>query len=393
MKLHKVLVQGIIDTLLLIFDENIYADQAIQRTFKKNNRWGARDRGFVAENVYDITRYFRYYTYRLNFEDSNPVDWWAIVGLHFSDNKIELPDWQEWKNLNLNNLRPATERKIIHSIPDWIDNKGLESFSPEIWGKTLAMLNQKALMYIRRNEVKINEKEFEKALLDDNISFQKIDGTTYAIERANIFGKNVFQNGYFEIQDISSQQVAHFMNIQPEMRVIDACAGGGGKSLHIASLLNNKGTVISMDVEEWKLNELKKRAKRNGLFNIQTQLIQNSKTIKRLSASADRVLLDVPCSGLGVLRRNPDAKWKMTEERLIELINTQKEILSSYSRMVKVDGLLIYVTCSILNNENDNQINAFLASNNQFELIEMKTILPQDLNGDGFFMAKLKRVN
>lgn len=392
MKLHKVLVQGIVDTLLLIFDQKIYADQAIQYIFKKNSRWGSRDRGFVAENVYDITRYYRFYTHRLNKIPVRPSDWWMIVGLHFSDTGTALPDWPEWKDLSRNNLQSATERKVIHSIPDWIDRKGLESLPPDIWEATLSKLNEKALMYIRRNEIRADEKDFEKALEQDGIPFRKIAGCTYTIERSNIFGKDSFRNGYFEIQDITSQQVALFMDIQPEMRVIDACAGGGGKSLHIATILKNKGTVISMDVEDWKLQELKKRAKRNGLFNIQTQLIQNSKTIKRLTESGDRVLLDVPCSGLGVLRRNPDAKWKMTEERLQLLLSIQSEILSGYSRMVKKGGLLIYVTCSIMKCENDDQLCRFLESDNRFELIGMKTILPQELNGDGFFMAKMKRL-
>ncbi len=132
------------------------------------------------------------------------------------------------------------------------------------------------------------------------------------------------------------------------MRVIDACAGAGGKTLHLAAMMQGKGRLLAMDVEEWKLENLKQRARRAGAHNVETRVITSSKTVKRLKESSDRVLLDVPCSGLGVLKRNPDAKWRDTAERLPVLVALQEEILQRYSQMVKVGGLLVYATCSIL---------------------------------------------
>jgi 16S rRNA (cytosine967-C5)-methyltransferase len=174
--------------------------------------------------------------------------------------------------------------------------------------------------------------------------------------------------------------------------VIDACAGAGGKSLHIAALLKNKGTVISMDIHEWKLKELRTRAARGGVDVIEARVIESGKTIKRLEATADRVLLDVPCSGLGVVRRNPDTKWKLTLEEVTRLQRLQAEILNDYSKMTKPGGLLVYATCSILPGENERQVEKFLASHGEeWTLEEQLRVDPDQQRGDGFFAARLRR--
>ena len=172
------------------------------------------------------------------------------------------------------------------------------------------------------------------------------------------------------------------------LRVIDACAGAGGKTLHLASLMENKGTIIAMDTEAWKLEELRKRAKRNGIHNIDTRVIEG-KTIKRLKESADAVLLDVPCSGLGVLKRNPDAKWKLNLKFIEELKEIQYNILTKYSSMVKPGGKLVYATCSILPSENELQVNKFLKENPNFKLVREHNTDPITEECDGFYMALL----
>ena len=192
------------------------------------------------------------------------------------------------------------------------------------------------------------------------------------------------------MQDAASQMVAPFVDPKPGMRVADACAGAGGKSLHLANLMENKGQIISMDIHQWKLNELKKRAKRNGAHNIQTKLIDSSKVLKRFHKSFDRVLIDAPCSGLGVLKRNPDAKYNIDSAFIERVQKEQKEILNAYANLLKPDGILIYVTCSILPSENELQIQSFLNENPNFELIEEKHLLPSITGFDGFYMAKMK---
>ncbi|MEO8759943.1 MAG: RsmB/NOP family class I SAM-dependent RNA methyltransferase, partial [Bacteroidia bacterium] len=191
------------------------------------------------------------------------------------------------------------------------------------------------------------------------------------------------------IQDASSQLVATFLRVEPGMTIIDACAGAGGKTLHISALTLNKSKVIAMDIEERKLTELQKRATRAGA-KIDSKLISSTKTITDLNKTADRLLLDVPCSGLGVLKRNPDAKWKLSLERINELKKIQQQILQDYTCMLKVGGLLVYATCSILPSENNKQVELFLANNKNFSFIEDKTIYPSE-GFDGFYMCLMKR--
>jgi len=217
-------------------------------------------------------------------------------------------------------------------------------------------------------------------------------------QRQNLFQTSYFKDGYFELQDASSQLVANYLDVKPGMRIIDACAGAGGKSLHLAALMQNKGKVLALDTEEWKLNELKKRAKRDGVDIIETRIITSSKIIKRLAESADRVLLDVPCSGLGVLRRNPDAKWKLSPQRIVELNALQEKILESYSLMVKPNGKIVYSTCSILPSENEMQIENFLTkkkpgkNGEKFKFLEEKKISPAVDGFDGFYICVLQRI-
>ncbi len=156
--------------------------------------------------------------------------------------------------------------------------------------------------------------------------------------------------------------------------------------------MNGKGTLIAMDDKEWKLKALKERAKRAGAFNIETRHIDNLKVIKRLNQSADFVLLDVPCSGLGVLKRNFDTKWQDRTIEIQELINIQADILDKYSQMTVKNGTLVYSTCSILPSENQNQIAKFLEKHKDFILEEDRTVLPSE-GGDGFYMARLKRLD
>ena len=208
-------------------------------------------------------------------------------------------------------------------------------------------------------------RKVQQELADLAIETENIKGHPHALklkERANVFGTKPFKDGWFEVQDASSQKVAEFLDPKPGDRVIDACAGAGGKSLHIASLMDNKGQVLAMDIYENKLKELKRRARRNGVHNIETRVIDTTKAIKKLIEKGDKVLLDAPCSGLGVLKRNPDSKWKLSPEFLEKIKEEQQEILRSYSRMVKPGGELVYATCSILPSENDEQIKTFLAS-------------------------------
>lgn len=395
MKMHKVLIHHIIDSLQKIFDDNQYSDRVLEKTFKLNKVLGSRDRGFIAESVYDILRYYRLY----HFVTEPKPDWWSILCAYFINKKIELPDWPEIKKIDTERIKEKFQkasqiRSIRESIPDWLDQLGITELKDQ-WEIELSSLNQIAPVIIRVNTLKITKEnlklEFAKLNIECLESHEHPDALILK-ERRNIFNTELFKKGFFELQDASSQWVAKFCSVMPGMRVIDACAGAGGKSLHLASIMQNKGQILSLDTEEWKLKELKTRAKRNGIHIIETRVIDSSKVIKRLENSADRVLLDVPCSGLGVLRRNPDTKWKLNEEFMQRIHKTQSEILQSYNRMLKPNGELIYCTCSILPSENQNQIQNFLQHNPEWKLVDEKIILPSVSGFDGFYLAKISKI-
>jgi 16S rRNA (cytosine967-C5)-methyltransferase len=396
MKLYKNLVNSVAETLQEIFVKNRYADKAIEKVFKQNPQWGSRDRRFVAEAVYDIVRNFRLYS-ELAQSQKN---FWFITAVWLVIKEIEFPDWQEFKNLNreaiiLQKDQLNSNLPVYESYPDWLWNLGIEELGEEVWTKEALAMNQQAQVVLRVNTLKTNTKKLIEEFTKTNIALKEIDGIENALQlvkRENVFQNNFFKLGWFEVQDAGSQLISAFLDPKPNQFVIDACAGAGGKSLHIAALMNNKGKLISMDVEGFKLEELKKRAKRAGVFNVETRIIEDSKTIKRLEGKADKLLLDVPCSGLGVIKRNPDAKWKLSLEVIERTKKLQEKILNDYCEMVKVGGEMVYSTCSILPSENKNQVDLFLQTHSNFEFINDNTILPS-VGFDGFYMARLKRIS
>ena len=162
--------------------------------------------------------------------------------------------------------------------------------------------------------------------------------------------------------------------------------------MHLAALMDGKGQIIAMDTEEWKLDDLKKRARRAGAFNIETRLIDSTKVIKRLNEAADKVLIDAPCSGTGVIRRMPDSKWRDGREKMRDIMYAQEDILERYSKMARVGGIVVYSTCSIMPSENEKQIEKFLAKHpDEFRLLEDQHLMPSQ-GFDGFYMAKLERL-
>ena len=271
---------------------------------------------------------------------------------------------------------------------------GVQELGETLWNDELHALNSLAPVVLRVNTLKTSLERLQQFLRQEKIEtypLRNYPNALQLVERGNIFKTQAFADGLFEVQDASSQKVAPFMQIDDKVkRVIDICAGAGGKTLHIANLLQNKGQVIAMDIYEQKLQELKRRARRNGAFNIEAKLI-DPKQLKRLQGTADRVLIDAPCSGLGVLRRNPDAKWKLRPEFLDEIRATQQEILQQYSKLLKKGGKLIYATCSILPSENHQQIEKFLASEagKDFRLEAEEVIFAHQSGYDGFYMARL----
>lgn len=405
--MHPLLVRIVAQNLQQIFLENRHADKVIEHALRAHPKAGSRDRAFIAETTYEVLRYFRLYQEILGREPKSEWDFWQLIGVHLALKNTELPAWREFEALKTpeftTNIQAwknrlgqpdAIARDIRESIPAWLDDLGHQEL-PDQWQATLHALNQPASVVLRANRLRTSQQELLQALQRESIEAQPMPNTDALVLKArkNVFQSTVFKKGWFEVQDFSSQKVAPFLAPEPGMRVVDACAGGGGKTLHLAAMMQNKGSIIALDTHAWKLDELKKRARRAGANNIETRPIESKKTIKRLYNTADRLLLDVPCSGLGVLRRNPDAKWKLQPEQIIQLRQTQQEILQSYAPITKPGGRMVYATCSILPSENQEQVQTFLQSQvgQDFTLISDQKILPQDEGFDGFYMALLER--
>ena len=392
MKLHNNTIRGVHQALEAIFEQGQYADKVIERTLKSNPKWGAKDRSFIAETTYEMVRWWRL----VNFL-SPSKDPWDLFGTYWLMQGHELPPWDEFARLQPEKIKSKydsiTDPGLLESIPEWLQTLGSKELG-EKWEAEIHALNEEAEVVLRVNTLKTTRERLKNLLDADGIRSYLVKGYPDALvleERQNVFRHPSFKEGLFEVQDASSQLVAAALQVEPGMRVIDACAGAGGKSLHLAALMGNKGKVISMDVEEWKLQQAKLRARRNGVSIFEPKVIEGSKTIKRLKESADRLLLDVPCSGLGVLRRNPDTKWKLSLESIQKVQETQQEILQSYPSMLKKGGQLVYATCSILPSENEEQVKKFLASEagKDFELMEDRKVLTQESGFDGFYIARL----
>ncbi|MBT7850525.1 MAG: RsmB/NOP family class I SAM-dependent RNA methyltransferase [Flavobacteriaceae bacterium] len=402
MRLHRNLCFAVIDGLLLIFNEGEYADKVIQKLLKRDKRWGSRDRGFVAETTYDIVRWKRLYAEIAQIKEPfSRDDAWRLFAVWATLKGIKLPDWKYFEGTPSRKIKGrfdelSKDRKFRESIPDWIDELGVEELGEAKWTKEMAMQNKQANVILRTNTLKTSKTDLKLKLESEGIETIEIEGYPCALqlkERANVFTTEAFKDGWFEVQDASSQLVADFLDVKPGMKVVDCCAGAGGKTLHLSALMENKGSIIAMDIYESKLKKLKIRARRDGAHNIDMKVIDSTKPIKKLYEKADRLLIDAPCSGLGVLRRNPDSKWKLEPEFIERIRKTQQDVLQQYSKMVKPSGKMVYATCSVLPSENEAQIKTFLKSESgkDFTFIKDRKILAHETGFDGFYMALLEK--
>jgi len=400
MRLHRNLVFTVVDSIKLVFNEGEYADKVVQKALKRDARWGARDRKFVAETIYEMVRWKRLYNEiagtKSHYSTENV---WKNFAVFAVLKGYKLPDWNQLQGVPERRIKGKFDelqkvRVFKESIPDWLDELGVKELGEKHWTKEIASLNIQAEVILRTNTLRTNKASLRKKLADEGIATSFIDGYPDAlklVERANVFRTDCFKDGLFEVQDASSQLVAAYLDVKPGMKVIDTCAGAGGKTLHLAALMENKGQIVATDIYESKLKKLKIRTRRAGVHNVTTKVLDSSKVMKKMKGTADRVLIDAPCSGIGVLRRNPDSKWKLEQEFVENIIKTQAEILENYSKLVKVDGKLVYATCSILPSENELQVKQFLKNNPNFRIIKDHKVSPFKTGYDGFYMALLER--
>ncbi len=423
--LHRPVAHGVVAALGVIMIEGRYADKVIERAFKVEKNMGGRDRKAFAEMVYEIVRWWRRYAYAVSWDTEDKTrelklaDIWHWLAAHLIEKSVRLgntpslPNWDEFRGVDptevanrLSDLDPVKDRATSESIPEWLDQLGLKELGSAKWPSVLHALNTLAPVVLRANTLKCTREELISRLKSDNgINSQAAFKTDHGIvlsERKNVFTTDAFKDGWFEVQDGASQQIAKILDAKPGERVIDACAGAGGKTLAIGAMMKNKGRLLSLDIEERKLQELRRRVARAGVDTSEAKVIDSAKVIKRFDGTADKVLLDVPCTGLGVVRRNPDKKWKLKPDDLERLIVIQAQILDEYSPMAKVGGTVVYATCSFLPSENRAQVDAFLVRQTkrlaeksdgpEFEFVSDRNFSPGEDNYDGFYAAVLKRV-
>lgn len=399
LRLYRNLVEASIGALKKIFAENQLADRVVQNLLRSNKKWGSKDRRFLAATIYESVRWYRLHYEIYGRQPQTTTDWWQVLGIMWILQGETLPPWENFAHLDPQQVQQKHQellaiRKIKVAIPDWLDEIGFRELGAD-WEAYMEASNEAAPLVLRANSLKTSTVD-----LLVNLDKKGVQGQIIELEDAVLIPKRQkltqlpsYERGYFEIQDASSQKVAPFLEVEQGMAVVDACAGAGGKSLHLAALMQNQGSILSLDVASKKLEQLQKRSKRAGASIIKTQVIQ-SNTIEKLYNTADRLLLDVPCSGLGTLKRSPHIKWRLKADFLEEIKQTQQTILQHYSPICRLGAQMVYATCSILPSENQQQIQQFLDSpaGKHFRLIQEQQCWPTE-GYDGFYMARLERIS
>ena len=309
--------------------------------------------------------------------------------------KVEIKDYEDFFQIedSIEKISKTT------SMPEWIIEKLLENNKIEKVEQICKNSNLKPQTTIRVNNLKINKEELVKKLKERNIEYKEIDikeklGEDFLIlnKVKNIENLDLFKNGYFTIQDFSAGLTAKILNPKPDELVLDACSAPGGKTTYMAELMKNKGKIEAWDIHEHRTKLVEKNARRLGITIIETQVKDASIYDESLNEKFDKILLDVPCLGIGVIKRKPDIKWQRKIEDIQEITDIQKAILEICSKYLKKGGDLVYSTCSILKEENEDIISEFLKNNIDFEIDKNNNfnIVPNQ-EKDGFYICKLHK--
>jgi len=392
------------------------ADVTLSRYFREHPRLGSRERGVIAEAIYGLLRNKLTLT-NVSESGSGPMmRRLALLALAEAVGAESLGGLQEGEGDWLARVaqidRARLPAQMRANLPPWLYEKLLARLGEEGTLELAAAMNQPAPLDLRVNAIKSDRDTVIAELAKAPVACEP---TPYAPLGLRVLKKPALQNlplfkeGAIEVQDEGSQLLAQIVGAKRGEMVVDFCAGAGGKTLALGAMMRNTGRLYAFDVSEKRLTKLKPRLARSGLSNVHPVVIahENDAKVKRLAGKIDRVLVDAPCSGLGTLRRNPDMKWRQTPDTLIEMRAKQTSILASAARLVRPGGRLVYGTCSILDEENDEVIAEFLANHPDFSLKPMRDVLaeqkialdmddylkltPHRHQTDGFFAAVLER--
>lgn len=414
-------------TVLLsdILDFDAPADAKMSAFFRDNRDLGNKERAFIAESVYGVIRRLRYLsTITANAEDDPDDARKLILAWLLRVQGRSLRDLDSMLNEQQKEWAISIKAKSTEDLPlavqadvrDWLWEKLVKQYGEEEALNICRSMFEQATLDLRVNTIKGTHEEVLAKMLAENINNENVmtamPYSPIGIRMPNRLGisKHVlFTEGKIEVQDEGSQILSYLVAPKRGQMVADLCAGAGGKTLALGALMRNTGRLYAFDVSEKRLNNLGKRLKRSGLSNLHAQVIHNENDLKlkRLNGKFDRVLVDAPCSGLGTLRRNPDLKWRQTEQDVIELNKKQTNILARAAKLTKAGGRLVYATCSLLEEENESVAEAFLATHPDFSLVPANEVLAQQqikldtgkylnllphLHGtDGFFAAVFER--
>lgn len=306
--------------------------------------------------------------------------------------KIEKNDYEEFFKIedDIERISKTT------SMPKWIVEELMKNNEIKKVEEICKNSNIKPKIIIRVNSLKINKQELIKKLKEKGIECnepqEKVDDFLILEKIKNIENIDEFKKGYFTIQDISAGQTARILNPQPGELVLDACSAPGGKTTYMAELMKNEGKIEAWDIHEHRTKLVEKNAQRLGIDIIETKVKDASLYDESLKEKFNKILLDVPCLGIGVIKRKPDIKWKRKPEDVKNITEIQKKILDNCSKYLKKNGVMVYSTCSILEKENQDIVDKFLKENNDYYIRPEKTrnILPNE-EKDGFFICKIYR--
>lgn len=401
------------------------ADAKMGDFFRSHRELGTKDRAFIAETVYGVLRRLRFLSYVADGDAAEPDARKLILAYLLRIQGKSIRELEPVLNEQQKEWAHAIKAKSTENLPlavqadvrDWFWNKMNGQYGEEQALTICRGMFDQASLDLRVNTIKASREDVLSRMQAENtVKDNVITATPYSpvgirmAARLNIGKHILFTEGKIEVQDEGSQLLSYLVAPKRGQMVADFCAGAGGKSLAIGALMKNTGRIYAFDVSEKRLHNLGQRLKRSGLSNLHAQVIssESDPKLKRLNGKFDRVLVDAPCSGLGTLRRNPDLKWRQTEQDVQELNAKQTSILARAAKLTKAGGRLIYATCSLLRDENEAIAEAFLQAHPDFKLIPANEILAQQnialdtgeylkllphLHGtDGFFAAVFEKV-
>ena len=362
---------------------------AVANDYFRNRRFiGSGDRRAVSDRVWRVLRTQRRLTWwlargrmaptaRMLVAGSLLTEGWTLdgVGQSFSGGQFGPDTLDQAEKSALRNIEghtadhPEMPDAVRLEIPDWILPR-LQARFGDALAEEMAAMNAPATLDLRVNLLKGTREQAQAALAAEGLDCRPTELSPWGLrieERRSVTTGPAFQTGLVEIQDEGSQLVAVLADARPEMRVADWCAGAGGKTLAMAMAMGNRGHIVACDVSAPRLDGAVRRLRRAGVHNVERHLItQGDKWAKRRAGSFDRVLVDAPCTGTGTWRRNPDARQRLAERDLLELVPKQAMILDAAAGLVRVGGRLVYATCSLLPEENEAQVSAFLTRHPDF---------------------------